>query len=69
MGSVLIAGFLTGLTAAIALLAQGGGFLAALGIYAGIGATTTFGAAAFIVLRCRMLEARGAGPAPAPARS
>ena len=68
MGSVLIAGFLTGLIAAIALLAQGGGFLAALGIYAGVGAATTFGAASFIVLRCRMQETRdnaAAGPVPA----
>jgi hypothetical protein len=58
MGSVLIAGFLTGLIAAIALLAQGGGFLAALGVYAGVGAVTTFGAATFIVVRCRFLEGR-----------
>lgn len=56
LGAALILGFLAGSTAAIFLLAQGGGWLAALAGYSIAGASVVAASASVAVLRCHLIE-------------
>ncbi len=63
LGAVLAIGLFTGMTCAIVLLVQGGGWLVALAAYSGGGMAATAAAGALKVLACRLSRA----PIEAPA--
>lgn len=57
LGAVLAIGILSGMTCAIVLLIQGGGWLLALAAYSGTGVAATAAAGALKVLTCRFYKA------------
>lgn len=65
MCAVLIIGVFAGLISAVVMLAQGGGWLAALAIYSGAGTFAVLATATLAALRCRMQGPRAAMSEPA----